>query len=67
MGYFLHFALQNLHIQPGIFMGFRTANDPVPAGERAFMLASIKKSLKEGDIPVKVRNFGKKQEQGGNS
>ena len=31
------------------------------------MLASIKKALKDGDIPVKQRNFSKKQEQGGNS
>ena len=40
-------------------MGFRTRNDIIPAGERAFILASIKKSILEGDTPVKVRNFTK--------
>lgn len=39
-------------------MGLRTHNDKVPAGERAFMLASIKKAVMEGDTPVKLRNFG---------
>ena len=67
LAYCLHFALQNLHIQPGIFMGFRTANDPVPKGERAFMLASIKKAVKDGDTPMKIRHFSKNQQQGGNS
>lgn len=38
-------------------MGLRTANDPIPEGERAFMLASTKKALMDGDTPVKVRNF----------
>lgn len=67
LGYCLHFALQNLHIQPGIFMGFRTANDPVPKGERAFMLASIKKTIKDNDVPMKLKHFLKNQEQGGGS
>lgn len=67
LAYCLHFALQNLHIQPGIFMGFRTASEPVTDGERAFMLASIKKALKDGDIPVKQKNFSRNQQQGGNS
>lgn len=40
-------------------MGFRTANDPVPEGERAFMLASIKKAIKDGDVPIAARNFSK--------
>lgn len=31
------------------------------------MLASIKKALKEGDTPMKIRHFSKNQEQGGNS
>lgn len=49
-------------------MGFRTQNDPIPDGERAFMLASTKKAIVEGDVPVKVRNFGKpKKEAGGKS
>ena len=67
LGYRLHFALQNLHIQPGVFMGFRTINDPVPKGERTFMLASIKKAIMDGDTPVKIRNFSKNAEQGGSS
>jgi hypothetical protein len=46
-------------------MGFRTANDPVPEGERAFMLASIKKALKEGDYPVSVRSFSKNPDKEG--
>lgn len=65
MAYCLHFALQKLHIQPGVFLGLRTANDPVPKGERAFMLASIKKALKEGDYPVSVRSFSKNPDKEG--
>lgn len=48
-------------------MGFRTQNDPVPDGERAFMTASIKKALMEGDTPVKIKHFSKSQETGGGS
>ena len=40
-------------------MGLRTRNDPVTAGERAFILASTKKALMDGDVPVKIRNFTK--------
>lgn len=42
-------------------MGLRTANDPIPDGERACILASTKKALMDGDTPVKVRNFAPKQ------
>lgn len=42
-------------------MGLRTVNDPIPDGERAFILASTKKALTEGDTPVKVRNFSNKK------
>ena len=50
-------------------MGLRTRNDRIPAGERAFMLASIKKSITDGDMPVKVRHFGSKKNnnKGGSS
>lgn len=40
-------------------MGLRTVNDPIPDGERAFILASTRKALTEGDTPVKIRNFTK--------
>lgn len=46
-------------------MGLRTRNDRIPAGERAFIVASIKKSLLEGDTPVKVRNFAASKNTGG--
>lgn len=46
-------------------MGLRTRNDPIPPGERAFILASIKKAITEGDLPVKIRNFSSKKDQGG--
>ena len=67
LAYFVHFAFQKLHIEPGVFMGLRTRNDLIPKGERAFMIASIKKSLDEGDTPVTVRNFGPKKDKGGTS
>ena len=57
-------AFQNQHIEPGVLMGLRTRNEPVTAGERAFILASIKKALIEGDTPVKVRNFGSNKGNG---
>ena len=40
-------------------MGLRTRDELIPAGERAFILASIKKAIIEGDTPVKIRNFAK--------
>jgi hypothetical protein len=45
-------------------MGLRTRNELIPAGERAFILASIKKAIVEGDTPVKVRNFSSKKTGG---
>lgn len=66
LAYLLHVAFQNQHIEPGILMGLRTRNDPVTPGERAFMLASTKKALMDGDTPVKVRNFtSNKKDKGG--
>lgn len=38
-------------------MGLRTIHDPVPEGERVFMMASDIKAMEDGDTPVKVRNF----------
>lgn len=63
LAYFLHVIFQNQHIAPGIVMGTRTPSDEVPAGERAFMLASTKKALMEGDTPVKIRNFSSKKDK----
>lgn len=48
-------------------MGLRTRNDRIPDGERSFILASIKKSLEEGDTPVKIRHFSPKQDTGGSN
>ena len=68
LAYCLHIAFQNQHIEPGIFMGLRTHNEPVTEGERAFMLASTKKAIMEGDTPVKIRNFSSnKKDKGGKS
>lgn len=59
----LHVAFQNQGLEPGVLMGIRARNDIIPEGERAFILASTKKAIMEGDVPVKLRNFssGKKQ------
>ena len=67
LAYRLHVIFQNQHIMPGIAMGLRTPSDPVTEGERAFMLASTRKSLEEGDLPVKVRNFSSEKDKGGSS
>ena len=48
-------------------MGLRSRNDRIPEGERAFILASTKKALLEGDTPVKVRNFSGSNKKGGNA
>ena len=42
-------------------MGLRTVNEPIPVGERAFMIASDIKAAEDGDVPVKVKNFGGKE------
>ena len=44
-------------------MGLRTENDKIPDGERAFMLASTRKALTEGDTPVKIRKFASKNKK----
>lgn len=66
LAYCLHVAFQNQHIEPGVLMGLRTHYEPVTEGERAFMLASTRKALLEGDTPVKVRNFSNNK-KGGNA
>jgi len=57
----LHTAFQNQGIEPGVLMGFRGRAEPIPSGERAFILASTMKALEEGSTPVKVNNFSKKK------
>lgn len=62
----LHVAFQNHNLEPGVLMGLRTRNDIIPAGERAFLFASIRKAAEEGDTPVKVLNLCKpKKNEGG--
>ena len=46
-------------------MGLRTQNDIVPAGERAFMLASTAKALEEGGTPVKLINMVNSEDNNG--
>lgn len=69
MAFCLHLAFQNQNIEPGVLMGLRTRNDKIPAGERAFIMASIKKAWNDGDVPVKVRHFGsnKDKKKGGST
>lgn len=57
LAYCLYFAFLNMNIEPGIFLGTRTRNDVITDGERAFMLASIKKAIKDGDTPIKAKHF----------
>ncbi len=63
MGYLLHIAFQNQGLEPGVLMGLRSHAAPIPAGERAFILASTRKAIAEGDIPVKWNHLSK----GGNT
>lgn len=44
---YAHFALQRLHIRPGVLAGICGANDPVGPTERAFIYASIDLRVKE--------------------
>ena len=64
LAYCLHTIFQNQHIAPGIVMGLRTEKDKISDGERAFMLASTKIALTEGDTPVKLRNLAGKKKEG---
>ena len=66
LAFILYTAFINHGIQPGIYMGVRTHNDIIPSGERSFMNACIKKSLMDGDTPVKIRAFGSKKDKEGN-
>lgn len=36
-----HFALQKLHIRPGVLLGICSSNEPMGQQERAFTYASI--------------------------
>ena len=46
-------------------MGLRTIHDPVPEGERIFMMASDQKAMEDGDVPVTVRNFSGRSDKDG--
>ena len=65
LAYCLYFAFLNMNIEPGIFLGTRTRNDAITDGERAFMLASIKKAIMDGDVPIKAKNFSKNNTNSG--
>lgn len=56
----LHFAWQVHHLRPDVYMGLCPAGEPVGPGARAFMMASDRKAMEEGDLPVRLRNFQKK-------
>lgn len=57
-------AWQNQHMEPGILMGLRTREERMPPGERAFIMASNRKALEDGYLPVKVNSFEEKEEEG---
>lgn len=46
-------------------MGLRTIYDPIPEGERVFMMASDMKALEDGDVPITVRNLSGRSEEDG--
>jgi len=59
LGYLLYAVLQSYGIAPGVFMGFRKPTDAMSDGERAFITASLRKALEEGDVPITQKNFAK--------
>lgn len=61
LAFSLYLAFINYRLEPGIFLGLRTRNDPIPPGEQAFLMACVKKSYMEGDTGVKIRNFAKEK------
>lgn len=63
LGYLLHFIFQNQGIEPGVLMGLRDRNDRISDGERAFILASTKKAITDGDVPIKLRNFSSNKDK----
>lgn len=44
---YAHYALQKLHIRPGVLSGSCGPNDPIGQRERAFIYASIDLRVKE--------------------
>lgn len=59
-----HFALQKLHIRPGVLLGICSANDPMEDKERAFTYASIlvrvEQEKKEAAKIKATRNRGRR-------
>lgn len=58
----VHYAYQNHHIRPAVYMGVATINDLVSNGEQAFMVASDKKAFADGYTPIMITHFSKKKE-----
>ncbi len=50
---------------PGVFTGVRTQNEPIPEGERVFMMASDRLAMETGDIPIRLRHFPNNEKKGG--
>ena len=61
LAFYLHTIFQNQHILPGVILGLRAPSETILPGEKIFALASTRKSLEEGDTPVKIRDFAKQQ------
>lgn len=53
----LHVAYQNQHIEPGVLMGYRTRNELIPEGERAFIMGSNLYALEKRETPVTANFF----------
>lgn len=61
MAFLVYKAYVNHHVRPSVIMGLCSQNDIVGMGERAFMLAAEKLTLENGDVPVAIANFAKKE------
>ncbi len=65
MAFFVYVAFIFQKVQPGVYMGLRTVNDPIPDGERHFMTACMKLAVERGDMPVVVGNLSKPKKKEG--
>ena len=58
-----HFALQKLHIRPGVLLGICSANDPMGDRERSFTYGSIlvrTEQEKKEAAKIKATNKGRR-------